>query len=445
MSSELTGILKRTGEVVPFDREKIRIAVYKATAAIGEHDERLARDVTDAAVAALTQAYSDDGQAHVEDVQDLVEQALVASGNAEAAKAYIVYRHERAQLRMARRTTSSGNIPYKAMWESLDWAVEHGCHTVDALNRTIREGGLPDLVAAADRRYEADIERAAKEILVHRDSLRFIIVAGPSSSGKTTTTHKLAQRLEAAGLAVVPLPLDNYFFDLGLHPGDEFGDSDFETPEALDLKLINLHLADLAAGRAIDMPLYDFKTGMRRRETARFAPAPGSLILLDTLHGLYDGLTESIPDEQKFRLYTETISQLKDADGRYVRWTDIRMLRRMARDSLFRGYPPERTILHWHYVRRGELKHIIPHQGKADVHVNGALAYELPFLKLHLFDHLKPFLETWRGDEKRLDGYLRASRVHGLLAAIEDVEDDRAVPETSLLREFIGGSSYDLH
>jgi uridine kinase len=445
MSNEITDILKRTGGVVPFDREKIRVAVYKATASIGQHDEALAERVTTETVSALARAYAGAGPTHVEDVQDLIERVLVKSGNADVAKAFILYRHERAQLRMARRTAASGNIPYKAMWESLDWAVEHGCHTVDALNGTIRSGGLPELIAASDRRYEADIQRAAERILSHRDELRFIIVAGPSSSGKTTTTHKLAQHLERHGLAVVPLPLDNYFFDLELHPGDEFGDSDFETPEALDLNLINRHLAELDSGRPIDMPIYDFKTGRRRAGTSRFDPGPDSLILLDTLHGLYDGLTESVPDERKFRLYIETISQLKDPDGRYVRWADIRMLRRMARDARYRGYRPERTILHWHYVRRAELKHIIPHQGKADVHVNGALAYELPFLKLHLFEHLRPFLDKWHGDEKRLDGFMRASRVHRLLASIESVEDDAAVPETSLLREFIGGSGYDLH
>ncbi|MDH3255848.1 MAG: response regulator SirA, partial [Acidobacteriota bacterium] len=141
----------------------------------------------------------------------------------------------------------------------------------------------------------------------------------------------------------------------------------------------------------------------------------------------------------------ETISQLKDISGQYTRWTDIRLLRRMIRDHKFRAYDPERTILHWHYVRRSELKHIIPHQGAADYHVNGALAYELPFLKLHLFSFLPLFLERWRHDEKRLDGYIRARRIHELLDSLEDVEADSIVPATSLLREFIGGSTYDVH
>jgi uridine kinase len=117
----------------------------------------------------------------------------------------------------------------------------------------------------------------------------------------------------------------------------------------------------------------------------------------------------------------------------------------MARDSLFRAFDPERTILHWHYVRRGELKHIIPHQAGADFHMNGALPYELPFLKRHCFSHLPGFLERWRHDERRLDGYIRARRVHDLLQSLPDVEDESLVPATSVLREFIGGGSYKVH
>ena len=193
------------------------------------------------------------------------------------------------------------------------------------------------------------------------------------------------------------------------------------------------------------MPVYDFPSGKRLERTTRFEPETDSLILLDTLHGLYDGLTELVPNDHKFRIYIETISQLKDDSGRYARWADIRLLRRMIRDSNFRAYLPEKTILHWHYVRRSELKHIIPYQSAADYQINGSLAYELPILKLHLFRYFEPFLEKWRGNEKRLDGYIRARRIHDLLASIADVEDDSAVPPTSLLREFIGGGAYDIH
>lgn len=445
MEPEISTIVKRSGESVPFDREKIRVAIYKATAATGSHDESLADEATRLVVQALTQAYSGAEQVTVEDIQDTVERVLIRSGNADVAKAYIVYRHERARLRSGRRIVGGGNIPYRAMWQALDWAVEHDCHTVSALNRTIRDGRLPALIEASEARYEAGIEEAAESVLARRGELRFIIVAGPSSSGKTSTTHKLTERLAAAGVPAVPLALDNYFFNLELHPGDEFGDRDFETPEALDLGLINEHLAALDAGQPIAMPIYDFKSGQRLEKTTPFAAPAGTLVVLDTLHGLFEPLTESVPNSHKFRLYIEAISQLKDDEGHYARWTDLRLLRRMSRDSLFRAFDPEQTILHWHYVRRSELKHIIAHQAQADFHLNGALAYELPFLKLHCEHHLPPFLDKWRHDEKRLDGYIRARRVHELLSSIDAVKDESLVPASSVLREFIGGSIYDLH
>lgn len=445
MSLTFTSIVKRNGEVVPFDQEKITVAIYKSAAAIGGHDRALSESLSDQVVAALTATYSADMPPTVEDVQDVVERVLIKAGHARTAKAYIVYRHERSKMRSRRRAAKVEYLPYKEMWQALDWSVERGCYTVDGLNQIIQSGRFPWLVEEADTRYESILDDAAASILNRRDDLRFIIVAGPSSSGKTTTTHKLMERLEARDVHVIPMSLDNYFFDLELHPKDEFGDYDFETPEAMDLPLINEHLAALDRGEGIDMPVYDFKSGKRLEKTTRFEPEGGTLILLDTLHGLYSGLTESVPDEHKFRLYIETVSQLKSLAGRYTRWADVRLLRRMIRDSHFRGYSPERTILHWHYVRRSELKHIIPYQSSADFQVNSSLAYELPILKLHLYRYFPEFIQKWRDDEKRLDGYIRARRIDDLFGSLADVEDDSAIPATSLLREFIGGGAYDIH
>jgi uridine kinase len=448
MSPSVNSIIKRTGEIVTFDRDKIAVAVYKAGASVGHHDHELADTVTQSVVHAVDANYSTELPPTVENIQDLVERVLIKSAHpkaAQIAKAYSAYRHERARIRALTESAKLDNIPYKMMWHALDWNLEHDCHTVVRLNEIVRSGGLPDLIEAAERSYDDMIEGAAKAVLARRDELRFVIVAGPSSSGKTTTTMKLLEHLESHDVHVIPMSLDNYFFDLELQPKDEFGDYDFETPEALDLGLINRHLAEVDAGRPVEMPTYDFKTGKRTQETTRFEPEPGSLILLDNLHGLYGGLTASVKEEHKFKIYIETVSQLKNTDGEYIRWTDIRLLRRMLRDSQFRAYPPEKTILHWHYVRRSELKHIIPNQGSADFKVNSALPYELPFLKHRLFGHLPGFLEKWRGNEKRLDGYIRARRIQDLLESIEGVADDSMVPPTSLLREFLGGSAYEVH
>lgn len=448
MPAEPQSIIKRTGESVPFVREKIEVAVYKAGASIGHHDRDLAYEITEQVIEAVRATYTDELPPTVENIQDIVERALIKSSHPKAAsiaKSYNAYRQERAEMRDLMESAQVSNIPYKMMWQALDWNVEHGCHTVEGLNEIVRGGRLPELIDAAEKRYDTMIEGAAEAILDRGSDLRFVIVAGPSSSGKTTTTMKLLEHLESHGVHVIPMALDNYFFDLELHPKDEFGDYDFETPEALDLGLINRHLAEIDAGRPVDMPTYSFQSGKRTGETTRFEPESGSLVLLDNLHGLYGGLTESVAPERKCKIYIETVSQFKNDDGHYIRWTDIRLLRRMLRDSQFRAYPPEKTILHWHYVRRSELKHIIPYHDSADFKVNSALPYELPFLKQRLFHHLPVFLEQWRGDARRLDGYLRARRIHDLLETIEGVEDDSIVPATSLLREFLGGSAYEVH
>lgn len=445
MSPAITHIVKRDGRLAPFDPEKITVAIYKSAAAIGGHDRALSERLSRLVVESLGKVYSRDEPPTVEDIQDLVERVLIKNGFADTAKAFILYRHDRARMRRAQGEARVEFIPYKSMWQMLDWAVMHGCESVDKLGALYREGRLPWLIEKSEARYEQNLDEMARAILERRDHLRFAIVAGPSSSGKTTTTLKLTERLAREGLHVIPMSLDNYFFDLELHPKDESGDYDFETPEAMDLPLINDHLAELDKGRAIEMPTYDFKTGVRTGKTTRFAPEPGSIILLDTLHGLYDGLTASVPDHRKFRVYIETIAQLKNREGRFVRWTDIRLLRRMIRDSKHRSYSPERTILHWHYVRRAELKHIIPHQGRADGIVNSSLPYELLALKKHLFHFFPGFLEKWSNDEKRVEEVMRAERIYRLLDSLPMMDDESVVPAGSLLREFIGGSSYAVH
>lgn len=335
------------------------------------------------------------------------------------------------------------NIPMQVIDGTYRWYKEQGVDTVRGLNRRIDDGSFPDLVKAADERYAWYTEMAAQAILEHDDPIRLVIIAGPSSSGKTTTTNKVAERLRANNLNLIPMVLDNYFFDLEMHPKDEYGDYDFETPQALDLPLINKHLGDLMAGQEIQMPIYDFKTGLRQKKTVPLHLNQDDIILIDSLHGLYGPMTESVPKENKFRLYIETLSQLKDINGEWTRWTDIRLLRRMIRDSWHRSYAPVDTIGHWHYVRKSEMQHIVPFITETDFVVNGALAYELPIHKKYSFDSLKEAIEKFGDDPGKRDAYLRAKRVYDLLDTITVVEDDSCVPGKALLREFIGGSDYD--
>jgi len=246
-------------------------------------------------------------------------------------------------------------------------------------------------------------------------------------------------------LSLVALNVDHYFYDLEMHPRDEFGDYDFETPQALDLDLINEHLLRLVAGEEVLLPYYDFKTGRRRLEVTPLRVRDDQMILIDSLHGLYDGMTRAIPDEQKFRLYIETLLQMKGPDNQYIRFTDIRLMRRMVRDARERAYDPRQTLEHWHYVRSSELRHIIPYVNTADYVVNSATPYELPVMRARLFSHFAQWAREYQDDANRIDAYLRAQRVHNLLQALIPVEDESLIPATSHVREFIGGSVYKLH
>jgi uridine kinase len=202
-------------------------------------------------------------------------------------------------------------------------------------------------------------------------------------------------------------------------------------------------LTRLIAGQEVRIPFYDFKAGKRTNDVTPMQIGPNDIILIDSLHGLYAGMTESVPDKQKFRLYIETLLQMKDPNGRFVRWTDLRLMRRMLRDSLFRGYSPQQTLEHWHYVRSSELRNIIPHVNSADYVANSALPYELPIMRPRLIEHFRRWTELYREDTNRQDAHNRASRVYELLQAITPMQDDSSIPPTSLLREFIGGSAYD--
>ncbi len=443
--ARITHIVKRTGAVVPFNRDRITNAIYRAAVAVGGRDRALAERLADQVVEVLERTCPPHHRPTVEEIQDVVEKVLIENGHARTAKAYILYRAERARRREenARRSAyPSDNIPWHKLWQVLDWAVEHELHSVERLNARLERGEFAQIVRESEQAYHEDITAAAERIVERRANLRLVIIAGPSSSAKTTTTIKLSQLLSAQGLSLVPLTVDNYFRDLAEHPRDEFGDYDFETPQALDLALIREHLHRLIAGEEVEIPRYDFHTGKRQPGGTRLVVRPEQLILIDSLHGLYPEMTQGVEDERKFRLYLEPLLQMKGVDGEYVRWTDLRLMRRMVRDAAFRGYSPQRTLEHWHYVRSSELRHIIPYVNTADAIVNSALPYELPVMRLRLLEHFAGWVERYRDDPLRQDAYTRAERLHRLLLSVLPIADEAAIPPDSPLREFIGGSCY---
>lgn len=440
----IKSIIKRDGQLVWYDRSRITNAIFKAAAASAggfgfAEAERLALLVEQR----TAESYAEQVPT-VEDLQDIVESILMENGHVKVARVYIIYRQKRNEVREAQQgaVEATDNIPYKLIYEVLRWNMEHGCESVEGINKIIEDGNYPDLVHACEGRYARECQMAGNQVLEHGDDVKLIIVAGPSSSGKTTTTIKMEEQLSNHGKKLRAFHVDNYFFDLEQHPKDEFGDYDYETPQALDIALINQHLEQLLAGKAIKMPFYDFQTGKRSLNVKEMALEEDEILLMDCLHGLYSDMTRSVPDNQKFRLYIETLGQLKNENDEFMRWADHRLMRRMIRDSWSRNHAAMDTLTHWHYVRKSELQYIIPFIGNVDFVVNSAMPYEFPILKNKLFHFFPEAIDLYRNDFKRQDAYLRAQRVMHFLEPMHDYINDTCIPPKALFREFIGGSEY---
>jgi uridine kinase len=443
--STIKQIIKRDGSIADYERARITEAIFKAAQSVGGSDRETADYLAKNVEKELLTSYGENCLPSVEEIQDTVEEVLIKKGHTQTSRAFIIYRHDRAREReeQSDHFQSGDNIPYKKIYEVLNWNIEHGCDTVDGINRIIDEGRYPELVEATNERYYKEVALGADQIIARLPDVRIVIIAGPSSSGKTTTMIKMSEKLREAGInKLVGINIDHYFFDLEMHPKDEFGDYDYETPQALDLELINQHLEQLLAGETIKTPDYDFKTGKRTLDVHELSLAEDEILLIDSLHGLYDAMTHSIPATKKFRLYIETLGQVRDNNGTFMRWADNRLLRRMIRDSWHRNLQPLQTLTHWHYVRRSELRNIIPFINTVDYLVNSAMPYELPIMKNRLFKYFPQAIEKYREDAKRKDAFIRAKRVYDFFEPMMEMADDSAIPENALIREFIGGSTY---
>jgi len=437
-------VIKRTGAVVPFTPERITNAIYRAAVEVGGRDRAMAQALADQVTSALEMKATPGYKPHIEEIQDEVERVLIENGHTRVAKAFILYRDERARHRKQQKLQSKGpsaNIPWEKIWHILDWAISHNLHTTENLNERIEAGEYLKIIIESEAAYQVDIEKSAQMIMDRKDKVRLVLITGPSSSGKTTSTIKIGEKLKSAGLKLVTLNVDNYFFDLEMHPKDEFGDYDFETPYALDLELINEHLKRLVAGEQVLIPFYDFKSGHRLLDQTPMKLNEGELILIDSLHGLFPALTNAIPDESKFKLYLEPLLQMKGDDGEYIRWTDIRLIRRMLRDATHRAYDPRQTLEHWHYVRSSEIRNIIPNNVHADFIINSGMPFELPIYTRRMGNQFKDWEKLYRDDPLRTDAYERANRVAKMLSWIFPMDEDHLVPSDSVIREFIGGSS----
>jgi uridine kinase len=444
METKITHVKKRSGAIVPFKQERIANAIYRAVVAVGGRDKEKAGELAEQVVQILNENFDEKKYPHIEDVQDVVEKVLIENGHAKVAKEYILYREEAAKRRDEEGRINSKlneNIPWAKVWRNLDWAVEHKLNTVDMLNKRVANGEFAQIVHESERLYEDDVELAARLIIEKLKNLRMVMISGPSSSGKTSTTVKLEQRLIKKGYKFKALNVDHYFFDLEIHPKDEFGDYDFETPQALDLQLINEHLGKLSKGEEVLIPSYKFKTGTRTLNVTSMKLEKDEILLIDSLHGLYPDFSKDISIDVKFKLYLEPLLQMKGPDEKYIRWTDIRLIRRMLRDYAHRAYNPTQTLEHWHYVRSSEMRNIIPYSNTADYIISSAMPYELSLYANKLTDRFAEWAKKYKDNPLKTDAYERASRLYNLLKYLTPVADDSPVPQDSVLREFIGGSS----
>jgi uridine kinase len=312
-----------------------------------------------------------------------------------------------------------------------EWLETLGIQSVGALNDAIKEGRINEVILVSEALHTQQISRIASDIHNRKDEVRVILIAGPTSSGKTTFSKRLTIQLLTEGVSPFAVEMDNYFVDREDTPRDEEGKLDFEALDAVNRSLLNDHIKRLTAGERVQLRRYDFRQGLNLPgEEVRLEP--GQMIILEGIHGLNPKLLENIPAEHTFRIYVSCLTQLNLDRHNRISTTDTRELRRILRDARERGYTAQQTISHWEMVRRGEKRHIFPYQENADIMFNSALAYELTALK----PLVEPLLRQVPCGSRE---YIEAKRLFKFLQWFLPI-DPVYIPDNSILREFIGGS-----
>jgi uridine kinase len=315
-----------------------------------------------------------------------------------------------------------------------NWGRVVHVRTVGDLNERIAKKKIDDFIDVNEAYQEKRIALLAEQIVQKRGQVKWILIAGPSSSGKTTFSKRLSLQLKASGMNAKPISLDNYFVGREKTPKDEKGEVDFEHIEALDLNLVHEQLAKLDEGQRLELPYFNFHTGAREWKGEMMHIGPDDVVVLEGIHGLNPRLTSSIPLEHKFRIYISALTQLNIDSNNRISTTDNRLIRRMVRDNNFRSHSALKTLQMWPKVRRGEKTWIFPFQKEADVAFNSALDYELAVLR--------PFAEPLLAEIKpSMPEYAEAVRIQQFLSNFLVIPTDR-VPPTSVIREFIGKSFF---
>ena len=324
---------------------------------------------------------------------------------------------------------------YSVLKESTKWGELMGIDTVGALNEQISKGKIGDMILVQEALQEQKIVEIVKSIQA-RKGVKFIMIAGPSSSGKSTFARRLCIQLRASGLHPHWIGVDNYFVNREDNPRDENGEYDFESLQAIDTELFNEDMRKLLAGETVEIPYFNFKTGKRQYKGDMLQLNKDDILVIEGIHCLNDKLSYTLPKESKYKIYISALTQLNVDEHNRISTTDCRLIRRIVRDARTRGATAEETLARWASVRKGEEKNIFPYQEQADVMFNSALIYELSVLK----QYVEPLLF---GIPLNSPHHAEAKRMLKFMDYILGVSCDK-VPANSLLREFIGGGCFDI-
>lgn len=320
---------------------------------------------------------------------------------------------------------------FATLSESTEWGRRMDLETVGTLNDRIAKGDMSHLILIQEALQEKKIAEIAAQIAARKNA-RFVMIAGPSSSGKTTFSHRLSVQLEAIGLKPHPIAVDNYFVNRVDSPRDEHGNYNYEILECLDVELFNRDMTGLLEGKRVELPYYNFKKGVREYKGNFLQLGEGDILVIEGIHCLNDRLSYTLPADSKFKIYISALTQLNIDEHNRIPTTDGRLLRRMVRDARTRGSSARETIRMWPSVRRGEEENIFPFQEEADAMFNSALVYELAVLK----QYAQPLLFAIPRDSEE---WLEAKRLLKFLDYFIGVSSED-IPKNSILREFIGGS-----
>ncbi len=324
---------------------------------------------------------------------------------------------------------------FDTLQEASNWGKMMHVDTVGALNDVISHGGITDLILVQEALQEKKIAEIAQQIASDH-SKKFVMIAGPSSSGKTSFSHRLSIQLRTFGLTPHPIALDNYFKNREDTPKDEQGNYDFECLEAIDIEQFNQDMTALLRGERVELPTFNFLIGQREYKGDFKQLGPDDILVIEGIHGLNEKMSYTLPKESKFKIYISALTQLNIDEHNRISTTDGRLIRRMVRDARTRGSSAQRTIGMWPSVRRGEDRYIFPFQEEADVMFNSALIYELAVLK--------PYAESILfGIPKDVPEYVEAKRLLKFLDYFIGVSSEE-IPKNSLMREFVGGSIFNV-